>query len=436
MKPTIMVSFRTAKPLPLLAKPPVASSDPSIGSRAWTSSTLPTIVTQSAGKSLIIAQPVASYNSCILLFLRLSARLQRNDQVIHPRPRRSPRLNAQANGRDRRSSSPPLPVNVPSLTPSSSTLNSYSSFSTTASVRPHGLRRSASTVSSISTDSLMSCSGNGSADNESVHRLAPSAMPAIPDRRLQRVRRSESFCVTSSSKGGMSFGMPPVSETPAPPRQSFKRAPSFGALAQEAKARGTSFMSGYGAPSAASSKYSLDPSSDEEERVRSRGAKKAKRGSGAVTPQLDQSYAPEDSGMKLRSRRSLGLEKKRSSASSASLSSVIDENSPGPNVKRRSGSQKPSIYGSSLPHLHIPSTSSSRATSISSPDRLNRPLPELPTEDPPRTLRRVKRFVASRPSRRISFGSLTPPASGEEADTEPESTGLTEQELGSAFQLH
>ncbi|KAH9481581.1 hypothetical protein JR316_0006108 [Psilocybe cubensis] len=186
---------------------------------------------------------------------KLSSRLQRTDRIIpnpsyHPYSR-IPR-SQQAN---RRSSSPPHSNDVPALinqssTPSSTTLDSFSTLSSSASA-PRVLRRSASTLSS---GSLLSTSSNGM---------------SLADPRIQRVRRSDSFCSGPPA--------PPPKDTPTLQRAGFKRAPSYGALAQEAR------QEAMAAERVHARKLSGSyPSSDEEEKARTTRAKKAKTKVGAA----------------------------------------------------------------------------------------------------------------------------------------------------------
>ncbi|KAF8959509.1 hypothetical protein BDZ97DRAFT_2078037 [Flammula alnicola] len=190
---------------------------------------------------------------------RLSNRLQRTDRTFpnpsyHPYSR-IPRPTTTTSTTHRRSSSPPHPSDVPALinpsTPSSSTLNSFSSLSSSGVPRPRVLRRSASTLSS---GSLFSTSSGG------------AGMP-LHDPRLQRLRRSDSFC----------------SGPPAPPPKDYpstaglKRAPSYGALAQEAK-REAEVSAEQKHARRLSGSY---PSSDEEEKARTKRAKKMRTRAGA-----------------------------------------------------------------------------------------------------------------------------------------------------------
>ncbi|KAF4614029.1 hypothetical protein D9613_007655 [Agrocybe pediades] len=179
---------------------------------------------------------------------RLSNRLQKTDRVFaNPAYRpysRIPRLQET----NRRSSSPPHPADVPALispsTPSTTTLNSFTSLSS----GPRMLRRSASSVSS---GSLFSTSSNG----------------MLADPRIQRVRRSDSFCANTP---------PPLPPKDLPcSRVGLKRAPSYGALAQEVRKEAVATDTVH--ERKLSGSY---PSSDEEERARTRHAKKLRTKTG------------------------------------------------------------------------------------------------------------------------------------------------------------
>ncbi|KAJ6513098.1 hypothetical protein C8R45DRAFT_1088178 [Mycena sanguinolenta] len=326
---------------------------------------------------------------------RLSTRLQKADRFIanaasHPYSRSQIQ---------RRSSSPPRPTHVPSLiresTPSSSTLSSTLASLPTTGSRPH-LRRSASiTSSSSNSNSRMSISSAG------------GLPPIAADPRVQRVRRAESFCGPSK---------------PAT-RQPVKRAPSYGALAQEAR-----------------DKMPEDditvpyPSSDEEEKIRTRRAKKARvRSSSSSPPPLSPSPVPSPTTSPGSSKRTpkaataegAGPVKRttRKKASAKASESQSAERPKGMNLKRN-----PSMFGAELPQL--PPSDPQPKTPVMAPLILSAAPPILP-EPPVRTLRRVRRLP---PARRISFGSLIAPVGedGHEADMEECDE---ERGLGSAFQL-
>ncbi|KAF5391487.1 hypothetical protein D9757_002430 [Collybiopsis confluens] len=378
---------------------------------------------------------------------RLSTRLQRtanqipNPTTYHPYTRSRVRAQAQSQAQahqiqiNRRSLSPPRPAHVPSLispsTPSSSTLSSLS----TSAARPNFVRRSTSTFS----DSSMN--GSSLADSELEPKLLPSALPGPVDRRVQRVRRSESFC---NPKDGYPF--PAVAAgTPPPTRQSFKRAPSYGALAQEARGKEKEkresgvYSHIYGAMSREEMNVSPCPSSDEEEQQRNKQAKKVKGMGGKVTKTSPSSsgLAGESSGSKAKKRSKTTKDatctegraaSSRTRPSTATSLSSFAPPAPTLPIQRMNLQRTPSIFGEELPHLHIPAAASIRVASASSSTQV----PSAATPAPPRkTLRRVKRLA---PSRRISFGSLVPPA-GEATDIEGDDGERQHPKLGSAFQL-
>jgi transcription factor SPN1 len=110
--------------------------------------------------------------------------------------------------------------------------------------------------------------------------------------------------------------------------------------------------------------------------------------------------------------------------------SVSPPNAPSPVTRpQRTNLQRSQmLFGEELPHLHIPAPSSRPVTSSASSSSAHLP-PATPAESPRKTLRRVKRLA---PSRKISFGSLVPPTSG---DTDNEDDNVQGPKLGSAFQL-
>ncbi|KAJ3720787.1 hypothetical protein DFJ43DRAFT_712732 [Lentinula guzmanii] len=392
---------------------------------------------------------------------RLSTRLQRTDNLVpspnyHPYTRSRARAQAQAHQKqmDRRSSSPPRPAHVPSLispsTPSSSTLNSLSSLSTSAA-RPHLIRRSASTFSSD--NSMVSGNRSSLADSEVEPHLLPSALPEPVDPRVQRVRRSESFCNPPYNASKDDHLLVASARTPLPSRQAFKRAPSYGALAQEARERerekraNAAQSNRYSAKSREEMNISPCPSSDEEEKLRSNQTKKAK-GSGAKTsknpvgtvspdsPSSDQGKAKKRVKAKDTSRsETMPTSSRLKSPPQLSASAAVPLQSlarPGPRMNLQ---RNPSIFGEELPHLHIPVAPShhvpSTFSSFSHPVPPDTDTPSRPADPPRKTLRRVKRLP---PSRKISFGSLIAPNSNE-TDVEEEDAGGQRPKLGSAFQL-
>ncbi|KAK7463501.1 hypothetical protein VKT23_006849 [Stygiomarasmius scandens] len=365
---------------------------------------------------------------------RLSTRLQRTDNVIpnstyHPYTRTRSRTQTQTQAQasrdqtDRRSSSPPRPAHVPSLispsTPSSSTLNSLSSLSTSAA-RPHLLRRAASTLST--SDSSM-ISGSRDSMSEQDSNLLPSVIPTL-DPRVQRVRRSESFCAPSPTASFVSptndeFPFPIVTaRTPPPHRQAFKRAPSYGTLAQEAREREKERRAN-GVLDA--EKASPCPSSDEEEKSRNKKKRRAEKGSSVAAS------SPSKTKKKSSTKTSETKSPLKLRAAPPVLASIrpVPETSESsrPRAPRMNLQRNPSMFGEELPHLHIPAASSTSAVPPTP-----RPSDGVETPRTVKTLRRVKHLRV--PSRRISFGSLRAPP-GEDADIEEEG----EQTLGSAFQL-
>lgn len=347
---------------------------------------------------------------------RLSARLQRTDRVI-PDPFSNPysRSRTQTQTQPRRSSSPAsdVPPLINHSTPSSSTLSSLSSG------HRYFLRRSSSTLAT--SESLMST------ESTSGFGLLPSSMPIAPDPRVQRVRRSESFCGTSSTTLSKDASVSSTA-TPQAPRQGFKRAPSFGTLAQEAKSRGDNYT--YGS-SVEDLNFGLEPSSDEEEKARTRQAKKPR----TQTSTPSQSSKPKAS-TPTKTTTTRKSEKKSSSTSKDPTSSsrkVADE-PPRRMPRRLPLSRHARLFEPELPHLHIPSSDSHEPmleTPLASPTLPSRPLPNPPAVARPaiKSLRRVRRLP---PSRRISFGSLVPPSAGVDV---ADSDLVEECELGSAFQL-
>ncbi|KAF8896302.1 hypothetical protein BD779DRAFT_1796717 [Infundibulicybe gibba] len=264
---------------------------------------------------------------------RLSTRLQ-----YHPYSR-TPRTPL------RRSQSPPRSSTIPSLinpsTPSSSTLNSLST------------RLS------------------------SVHR----------DRVL---RRSASPSPTQASP--LVLLVAPLPLTPRPTR--YKRAPSFGALAQEAREQQHVRTPSY-------------PSSDEEEKIRAKSAKKPRQSKPEKKPKSAPTPAPPPF-----------------------------ESPTKPTRRRMNPQRNPSMFGAELPQLPEPSPhlrpkqkQGRRLTDSPAlaPLLVSSPAPSPPetpaTQGKPRTLRRVRRLA---PARRIEFGASEATPSVEER----EAGGL-----GSAFVL-
>ncbi|KAI3614970.1 hypothetical protein WG66_016916 [Moniliophthora roreri] len=387
---------------------------------------------------------------------RLSTRLQRTENIIpnnsyHPYTRSRARAQTQTqtqahhNKMNRRSSSPPRPGHVPSLispsTPSSSTLSTLSSLSTSAA-RPHLLRRSASTL----TSSDVSMHTRSSIADSSVGNLLPSAVTSPVDARVQRIRRAESFCAPSPNTSFIStdgFPFPIVSAgTPPPTRQSFKRAPSYGTLAREARDREKERRSsGVYHHIREEMNSSPIPSSDEEEKIRDKQAKKARMPgfhsskAKVAAPDSTPKETPKKSKKDKVTTCTERSGKKKASQSQTEASSSA---ATGARPLRMNLQRNPSMFGDELPHLHIPSPSmssayppSTTANPPATPSQRTSTPSAVPT-DPQRkvkTLRRVKRLG---PSRKISFGSLV--ATPDDAATEDDGDGAGKP-LGSAFQL-
>ncbi|KAG6900617.1 hypothetical protein C0993_007840 [Termitomyces sp. T159_Od127] len=350
-------------------------------------------------------------------------------------------------------------------TPSSSTLNTLSSFSANRI-----LRRTSSNVSSTSASSISISSGLGCADP-----------------RVHRVRKSESFYNTAKD-----IRLVPSTRKEnleSSPLAGAKRAPSFGALAQEVR-RDRHVSGGISSAHPAhpgDNKDSLAyPSSDEEEKIRAKGAKKM-RVKEAGRPALPLSVntgtppntPPTVSLKKGRSKvpatapsclpcKSLAAASPKSPTPKVKKSCGISRDTPSVNVENKSShsaavttkeatrkplatpmslKRNPSIFGAELPplaseplyaHSHASPASSGR---LFSETRMS-PVPETPPSvQRPKTLRRVRRVALGR---RISFGSLRVP--GEDADVEGDDediNGMPRErqkqkqlgQLGSAFQL-
>ncbi|KAJ6507998.1 hypothetical protein C8R47DRAFT_1065979 [Mycena vitilis] len=336
---------------------------------------------------------------------RLSTRLQKADRYIPNSSSFHPYSRGQI---QRRSSSPPRPSHVPSLispsTPSTSTLSSLASLNTVGS-HPRALRRSASiTSSSTTSNSRMSLSSAG------------GLPPIAADPRVQRVRRSESFCG------------PVPRETMSASRPAVKRAPSYGALAQEARDKMPGGTLDITAP------Y---PSSDEEEKIRTRRAKKQRTRS-VTTPPQSPSPGPSPSPRSPVLTRSTAKaaspeEPKRATQKKGSVKAADVAESPkvgrerpkAMNIKRN-----PSMFGAELPRLpssHMPET----PLAAPPPFLSSAPLLVPQTGEKVKTLRRVRRLP---PARRISFGSLIAPVGEDGHDADMEECD-EESGLGSAFQL-
>ncbi|KAJ7104029.1 hypothetical protein B0H15DRAFT_794896 [Mycena belliarum] len=340
---------------------------------------------------------------------RLSTRLQKADRFI---PNSSYHPYSRSQVQQRRSSSPPRPTHIPSLispsTPSTSTLSSLASPSTVGS-HPRVLRHSVSiTSSSTSSNSRMSLSSAG------------GLPPIAADPRVQRVRRSESFCA------------PPPKEPISASRHAIKRAPSYGTLAQESRDKLPKDL-GISVPC---------PSSDEEEKLRTRRAKKPRtRSTSASTsspPPPSPSTAPSSPADSSTPEASTPTEervtakravKSKARAQTPEAEAAASLPKPGRERSKMNVKRNPSMFGAELPRL--PSALQQPETPAATPLLTSAPLLAPAPLEKVRTLRRVRRLP---PARRISFGSLIPPVGedGHEADMEE---CEEERSLGSAFQL-
>jgi transcription factor SPN1 len=312
---------------------------------------------------------------------------------------------------------------------------------------------------------------------------------ALPDPRVQRVRRADSFCGPAPPPKDIKV-VPTLKESPS--IAGIKRAPSFGALAQEVKRDRHHVFGGVLKGPAGEGEKDLPayPSSDEEEKIRSKGAKKmrVKEVGGQdltisspppLTPppiaSLKRTKAKPpisrvDGKPKTTSPKSPTPKPKLKSTTKDMLAEAENKNalaeSPlrGPKRVRPAAmnlQRNPSMFGAELPHVRgctspQPGPESPRARPQACP--VPAPCPGSvkakltintnPTSPPGspqkvKTLRRVRRLA---PARRISFGSLIAP--GEDADGEAEEEDGDQRarwdrqrqrelgQLGSAFQLH
>ncbi|KAI0649063.1 hypothetical protein C8Q79DRAFT_998945 [Trametes meyenii] len=311
---------------------------------------------------------------------RLSYRLQHTERMI-PNPayaRSSPRLRSGMRA-------------VPS-TPSSTTLNSESSCNTGS--RIPRLQRSMSSISN-SSDSYV--------------------QPAV-DPRVQRIRRADSFA------GPALYG----------PGSPLKRAPSYGSISKRHS----------DAMSVDCSNRSDVTSSDEEEKLRSKKAKKPRVKASSPTPPPVTSpvLSPEKAKPLRRSTRTIVK-----TPSTASPSPAKD--TPRRGARPRANVQRnPSILGPELPPV-VPQSPSSRLMPPTPSPHKTRKSPAILTHaaSSPRDSPFAAQSPSSRrPSRRtkgvplangamgrkISFGALASPSGGENAGP---SVGLG---LESAFQLN
>jgi transcription factor SPN1 len=304
---------------------------------------------------------------------------------------------------------------------------------------------------------------------------------SIPDPRVQRVKRSDSFSVAP---------VPPPKDNPPSSSIGVKRAPSYGALAQGPKQDHTATYRG---PIHVRNPSGSYPSSDEEEKVRTTRAKKMKTKVDSVVPTTLRTSSPPTSSTpscsgsdtvpstpaakastlpakdrvspKAKSTKVIaGREEESKTPKSPTPtnrpSNKIDAGKTRENKKSRplamNLQRNPSMLGPELPHLHSTTKYVSATPAYGgtvTPTKIRSPSPAVLAAPPPvvgtipvldvhqsptpskvKTLRRVRRLP---PARRISFGSLVP---GDEADADGEgeagegSPGLSGC-LGSAFQL-
>lgn len=361
-----------------------------------------------------------------------SDRLQRVDRpsnsAHHPYSRNTSRTHP------RRLSSPIRPRDTSSIatpsTPSSSTLNSLSSFSA-----PHNrvLQRTSSNISFTSASSLSMGSGD-----------------ALPDPRVQRVKRSDSFCAPVPPPKDVKVAFP-LKE----PTAGIKRPSSFGTLALEVRRD---------IQHAASANEAIKdlscPSSDEEEKIRSKGAKKikVKEPVSADKKVKTKSKDPASPDRKVRVASPRSHKPKPHTDAPKEVSGDVAVSAKG--TKRvppvpMNLHRNPSIFGPELPHLRStaaafpPQSSRTRVPTSPAPQSILTISPVLqklsaspeiaPAPPKGKTLRRVQRKPLGR---RISFGSLVGPGDDADAESDDEDGGRFERQrqrelgqLGSAFQL-
>ncbi|CCM00116.1 uncharacterized protein FIBRA_02143 [Fibroporia radiculosa] len=366
------------------------ASDPDAQQQSTSSGPKRPLYRQSSMDFMQMAPPNLMDNDKIT---RLSRRLQSSDRTIpNPSYRSHPSISS-------RPSSPSFGMarrrGIFPSTPSSTTLNSSNSDSRNAH-----MRRSMSDMSN-SSDSFI--------------------LPVL-DPRVQRVKRADSFA------GSRVYG----------PGQSLKRAPSFGTIPK----RSSGAMSQSGRDSEATS-------SDEEEKMRSMKAKKARVKAASPTPLPTSS--PSVSPEKPKSRRKSHQETVNKSPRANKETSARRTTKPRTNLKRN-----PIILGGELPHpqpdRNPPTTRDSLRTdnfnllhtsrigdllTARGPHALEVPMtpgtPSTPQVPRGKSLRRTggAKLPSRTIARKISFGSMIAPAP--EAYGEPGSGfGLG---LDSAFQL-
>lgn len=329
---------------------------------------------------------------------RVSTRLQGTERIISTSP-----YNTRAASRrnSRRSSSPPRPTSLTTgpSTASSSTLASLAS-GPQESLRPRLLRRSLSVYSS---NSSVTCASSGLSSNlsdrMSISSIDSCIAAAITSTESlvkteskptdRRMKRAESFTTSARHTG-------------------LKRAPSYGAIAQEAKVQGRA----------------VSPcSSDEEEKARSRTAVKKARTK--MSADISGGKAMLADGMT--SPRKLASKKKAAAGDSITKRPTMNPQ------------RNPSMFGVALPTMLSMGEEQRRQPSLApppgppSPVLLSSPPMAAPT---PRTLRRVKRLPASSISnapalgRKISFGVLSMDGVEPKPSQRPSIV-----RLGSAFKL-
>lgn len=346
----------------------------------------------------------------------LSNRLQRTERIIptssyHPYQR--PHTRSQARPQpptDHPDSHPPRILN-PS-TPSSTTLYSGSSSSDkTRFSRPTKLHR-ASTLSSTSSSS-----------DQQMHP---------PDPRVQRIRRSDSFCGAPFDK-----------------LQSLKRAPSFSASSVQSKnAASAAKQTKYANAQVGRESISPYPSSDEEEKIRSKKAKKPRVvASKSSTPIPTAPSTPTTTTSPRPTTRTPKSKPKPTADKPADSDSKSSQSGSGSSTcKSGSTVKKAAATNGSTAPKH-PSSTKPRANLQRNPSIFGAPLPQ-PQIQPPstvvaapavapatpqtKTLRRVKARPANF-ARRISFSSLVAPSEPQNGELDNRRGCL---ELGSAFQLH
>lgn len=338
--------------------------------------------------------------------IRLSHRLQRTDRTIstspyHPHAYNSSRSPSPSRGNLTRG---PFLPSFGASTPSSTTLNSDISGS-----RIPRLRRSMSSVSS-----------------------SDSYGQPVVDPRLQRIKRTESYCTPAHS-----------------PTHALKRAPSFGAGSRRSS----------GAMSIDLSNRDSDVTSDEEEKLRSLRAKRSRlKASSPIAPPvvLPLPSSPEKSKTQKKQGKSTTIKP----AKIGTPDSPMKVDSPRRPIRARATIQRnPSILGGELPQpqpdLLPPALRSSpapkshkRTRSNGSPASQNQTqtsgtlqsayslsqIPSItPHHSPGRALRRTKGADHLRGGlgRKISFGSIMPSHDDENVGA-VSGAGLG---LGSAFQL-